>query len=68
MANVSTDFLHSLNNAAADLYVLARKKTMDPSLMCNLNGFVEQVTDQVCSIYRGGRLLVTMQRLPIVLF
>ncbi|KAF8344578.1 hypothetical protein F5887DRAFT_264433 [Amanita rubescens] len=47
-----SDFLHSFNNAAADLYVLAHKRTIDPSLMCTLNGFVEQVTDQAtdCSI------------------
>ena len=51
VANVSTDFLHSFNNAAADLYVLAHKRTIDPSLMCTLNGFIEQLTDQVCSIY-----------------
>ena len=56
------DFVHSLNNAIADLYLLSHKRILEPSLACTLNGFVEQVTNQVNSMYQVGRITLTRSK------
>lgn len=53
------DFVHSLNNAIADLFLLSHKRVLEPSLACAFNGFVEQVTNQVNSMYKVGRIMLT---------
>ncbi|KAK2459262.1 hypothetical protein APHAL10511_008739, partial [Amanita phalloides] len=47
-----SDFLNSLNNTAAGLYILSHMKGLDPGPACIFNGFVGQVTVQAtdCAI------------------
>ncbi len=45
--NESLDFLNSLNNSIAGLYILAKREGLRPGPACVFNGVVGQITVQV---------------------